>query len=82
MCFCLNLQPLHAQEPETPADTTSGPRTYEVTKTQSFGADDDDEDDNTKTSQMIDAPIEYKAADSVVLLGNGTAFLHGQGNVN
>lgn len=80
MCFCLNLQPLRAQEPETPADTTSGPRTYEVTKTQSFGADDD-EDDNTKTSQMIDAPIEYKAADSVVLLGNGTAFLHGQGNV-
>lgn len=29
----------------------------------------------------IDAPIAYKAKDSIVLLGNGTAFLHGTGNI-
>ncbi len=45
-----------------------------------FAYDDDDDDDNLPT-QAIDAPIEYKANDSIVLLGNGTAFLHGQGNV-
>jgi len=33
------------------------------------------------SSSAIDAPIEYKASDSLVLTGNGTAFLHGQGNI-
>ena len=31
--------------------------------------------------QTIDAPIDYKASDSIVLMGNGTAFLHGSGNI-
>ncbi len=32
-------------------------------------------------SGKIDHPIAYTAEDSIVLLGNGTAFLHGSGNV-
>ena len=39
------------------------------------------QDEDSSSSQTIDAPIEYKANDSIVLLGNGTAFLHGGGNV-
>lgn len=31
--------------------------------------------------QSIDHPVSYTAKDSVVLLGNGTAFLHGNGEV-
>ena len=31
--------------------------------------------------QTIDAPIDYNAKDSVVLMGNGTAYLHGAGNI-
>ena len=34
----------------------------------------------TKTNQ-IDAEIVYSAQDSIVLLGNGTAFLHGKGDI-
>lgn len=30
---------------------------------------------------MVDAQIVYEAKDSVVLLGNGTAFLHGSGDI-
>lgn len=30
---------------------------------------------------MIDSPIQYTAQDSIVLLGNGTAILHGAGEV-
>ena len=40
-----------------------------------------DEDEEQESTPAIDAPIDYKANDSIVLLGNGTAFLHGQGNV-
>lgn len=32
-------------------------------------------------SNKIDHPISYVAEDSVVLMGNGTAFLHGKGDV-
>ena len=38
-------------------------------------------DDDAVEAPAIDSPIDYKAKDSVVLLGNGTAFLHGDGNV-
>ncbi|MCM1034055.1 MAG: LPS-assembly protein LptD [Paludibacter sp.] len=34
-----------------------------------------------KKTSMIDAVINYQANDSIVLLGNGTAFLHGSGDV-
>ncbi|NDV46786.1 LPS-assembly protein LptD [Paludibacter sp. 221] len=34
-----------------------------------------------KKSNSIDAPIEYTAQDSIVFLGSGTGFLHGQGDV-
>lgn len=39
------------------------------------------QEESSSGSQAIDAPIEYKASDSLVLTGNGTAYLHGQGNV-
>ena len=39
------------------------------------------EEDDNSPSQTIDAPIEYKANDSIVLWGNGTAYLHGSGNI-
>lgn len=35
-----------------------------------------------KKRQMIDATISYNAKDSIVLLGNGTAILHGSGEVH
>lgn len=42
--------------------------------------------DNTlntkKKTTQIDAEIKYKANDSIVLLGNGTAFLHGDTEIN
>ena len=31
--------------------------------------------------QTVDAPIDYNAKDSIVLLGNGTAYLHGGANI-
>ncbi len=34
-----------------------------------------------KKKEAIDAPIEYVAKDSIVLMGNGVAHLHGQSNV-
>ena len=34
-----------------------------------------------KSNSTIDAPIEYQSKDSLVMLGNGTAFLHGSGNL-
>lgn len=34
-----------------------------------------------KNSQAIDAPIDYTSNDSLVLMGNGTAFLHGNGDI-
>jgi len=38
---------------------------------------------NTKKKPtQIDAEIKYKANDSIVLLGNGTAFLHGDTEIN
>lgn len=30
---------------------------------------------------ILDAPVVYSAKDSIVLLGNGTAFLHGEGDL-
>lgn len=35
----------------------------------------------SEDSPAIDAPIDYKASDSIVLMGNGTAFLHGASTV-
>ena len=35
-----------------------------------------------KKPTQIDAEIKYKANDSIVLLGNGTAFLHGETEIN
>ncbi|MEA4936606.1 MAG: putative LPS assembly protein LptD [Paludibacter sp.] len=35
-----------------------------------------------KKPNQIDAEIKYKANDSIVLLGNGTAFLHGDTEIN
>ena len=34
-----------------------------------------------KNSSSIDAPVNYSASDSVVVYADGTAFLHGQGNI-
>ncbi len=34
-----------------------------------------------RTSGTVDSKIEYKSADSLVMLGNGTAFLHGAGDM-
>lgn len=34
-----------------------------------------------ESKEMLDAPVNYTANDSLILLGNGTAFLHGQSNV-
>ena len=37
---------------------------------------------NTKIRKSsIDSPISYSASDSIVLFADGTAFLHGQGNI-
>ena len=33
------------------------------------------------SSGAVDSKIEYKSADSLVMLGNGTAFLHGSGDM-
>lgn len=35
----------------------------------------------TKSKSTINAPIHYQASDSMVIMGNGTAFLHGQGDL-
>lgn len=34
-----------------------------------------------RKSNMVDAPIEYTAKDSIVLTGTGIAFLHGEGDL-
>lgn len=34
-----------------------------------------------KRKNSINAPIHYQATDSMVMMGNGTAFLHGQGDL-
>ena len=36
---------------------------------------------NTKKKNAIDAPIHYKANDSIVFYGSGNGFLYGEGNV-
>lgn len=48
---------------------------------------EDDEDDNNGLRQVkddgsLDSPVHYVAQDSIVLFGNGTACLHGQGDIN
>lgn len=35
----------------------------------------------SNAAQMIDSRIDYTANDSIVMLANGTAFLHGQGDI-
>jgi lipopolysaccharide assembly outer membrane protein LptD (OstA) len=37
--------------------------------------------ENKTKSNQIDAEIEYSAKDSIVFLGNGTGFLHGQSDI-
>ena len=51
--------------------------------TDSLVAEDEAYDMNEpiRVKNAVDAPIEYVAQDSAVLLGNGTAMLHGNGNV-
>ena len=73
------------QTPQPPQATTdslanAGEPKPEPQRHPKFNDEDDDEDERSATP-VIDAPIEYKASDSIVLWGNGTAFLHGQGNV-
>lgn len=36
---------------------------------------------SSSAASGIDAPINYTASDSIVMLGNGTAFLHGKGDI-
>ncbi|MDD3478996.1 MAG: putative LPS assembly protein LptD [Paludibacteraceae bacterium] len=36
---------------------------------------------NTKKKNAIDAPIHYKANDSIIFYGSGNGFLYGEGNV-
>ena len=74
--------PQAPQPPQAPTDslTNAGEPKPEPQRHPKFNDDDDDEDERSATP-VIDAPIEYKASDSIVLWGNGTAFLHGQGNV-
>ena len=33
-------------------------------------------------SSKLDAPISYSSQDSMVMMGNGNAFLHGKGTIN
>lgn len=49
-----------------------------VIKTDSI---DSKQDTLPKRKAMIEAVINYQASDSIVLFGNGTAFLHGSGDV-
>ena len=74
--------PQAPQPPQAPTDslTNAGEPKPEPQRHPKFNDEDDDEDERSATP-VIDAPIEYKASDSIVLWGNGTAFLHGQGNV-
>ena len=74
--------PQTPQPPQAPTDslTNAGEPKPEPQRHPKFNDEDDDEDERSATP-VIDAPIEYKASDSIVLWGNGTAFLHGQGNV-
>ena len=37
---------------------------------------------NQKKKDKIDAEIKYTTSDSIVFTGNGTAYLHGQGDVS
>ncbi len=69
--FCLLFVPVLAQEARV--DTLMLPSlTDTVSSSQSH---------TPQKKDAINAVIRYQASDSIVLLGNGTAFLHGKGDV-
>lgn len=54
-------------------------------RAQSVASDEEPEGEDMyepiKVKNAVESPIEYVAQDSAILLGNGTAMLHGKGNV-
>lgn len=70
---------------DSTAYTTDSPQDSTETTPQPFAMEPDStgtrQDSLPKKKPAIDAVINYQAGDSIVLFGNGTAFLHGSGDV-
>lgn len=85
LCFSVfSVSMVAAQQPlaDTASVSTQNTDTLAVlTDSVAAPALSDTLTEKSEKKPLLDAPVVYSAKDSIVLWGNGTAFLHGEGDV-